>query len=192
MIKKDTSTSTCVIEKDQVPEKDHSEVKSTATFERRVTRSSVRRTAEMAAKNTHPITSEAVENHHPIPQTPSAESSGVNHHSRQNGDTAILQGSDRPSFWSTRRGRGLLAFIISGIIHELIIMSACRRITLENLVFFTLQGVACTIEVELRQGALKQEPKGVARVACISLQLLFMAITGRLFLGPYLRCNFFK
>lgn len=96
------------------------------------------------------------------------------------------------SFWSRRQGRGLLAFIISGIFHELIIMSACRRITLENLAFFTIQGLAVMIEAKLRQGALKQEPEGKTRILCIALQLLFMSITGRLFTAPFLRYDFFR
>lgn len=95
------------------------------------------------------------------------------------------------SFWSTRRGKGLLAFVISGIFHELIIMSACRRITLEHFVFFTLQGVFCMIEVDIRQGALKQEPTGKTRVLCIALHLLLMSVFGRLFTAPLLRHNFF-
>lgn len=97
----------------------------------------------------------------------------------------------KKSFWTTRQGKGLLAFIISGAFHELIIMSACRHITLENLVFFTLQGIAVMIEVELRQGNLKQEPQGIMRVICVALQLIFMSITGRLFTGPFLRYQFF-
>ncbi|KAI8645080.1 hypothetical protein BD408DRAFT_412212 [Parasitella parasitica] len=97
----------------------------------------------------------------------------------------------KQSFWATRQGRGLLAFIVSGVFHELIIMSACRHITLENLLFFTLQGVVVMIEVEVRQGNLKQEPAGVTRVLCVALQLLFMSTTGRLFTGPFLRYHFF-
>lgn len=105
-----------------------------------------------------------------------------------NGSTQRLP---KKSFWTTRQGKGLLAFIISGAFHELIIMSACRHITLENLVFFTLQGIAVMIEVELRQGNLKQEPQGIMRVICVALQLIFMSITGRLFTGPFLRYQFF-
>lgn len=98
----------------------------------------------------------------------------------------------KKTFWSTRPGHGLLSFIVSATFHELIIMSACRKITLENFAFFTVQGIACMIEVELRQGALKQEPRGKTRVLCIALQLLFMSITGRLFTGPFLRYHFFQ
>lgn len=97
----------------------------------------------------------------------------------------------KESFWATRSGKGLLSFIVSGVFHELIIMSTCRHITLENLVFFTLQGFAVMIEVAIRQGSLKQEPAGIVRVLCIALQLVFMSITGRLFTGPFLRYHFF-
>lgn len=97
----------------------------------------------------------------------------------------------RSSFWTTASGRGLLAFIVSGAFHEVIIMSVCRKITLENFIFFTLQGLAVMLEVNLRQGAWKQEPTGVTRVWCIGAQLLFMSITGRLFVAPFLRCQSF-
>ncbi|KAG2234493.1 hypothetical protein INT48_004872 [Thamnidium elegans] len=95
------------------------------------------------------------------------------------------------SFWTTASGRGLLAFIVSGTFHEVIIMSVCRKITLENFVFFMLQGLAVMMEVKLRQGAWKQEPIGMTRVWCIGAQLLFMSITGRLFIAPFLRCQSF-
>ncbi|KAI8877521.1 hypothetical protein K501DRAFT_288347, partial [Backusella circina FSU 941] len=93
-------------------------------------------------------------------------------------------------FWSAREGRGLLSFIVSGIFHELIIMSCCRRMTFENLVFFTLQGIAVLVEVKLRQGALKQEPTGITRICLILTQLMFMMWAGRLFTGPFLRYQF--
>ncbi|GAA5805797.1 hypothetical protein HPULCUR_011323 [Helicostylum pulchrum] len=97
----------------------------------------------------------------------------------------------RSSFWTTASGRGLLAFIVSGTFHEVIIMSVCRKITLENFIFFTLQGLAVTLEVNLRQGAWKQEPTGMTSIWCIGAQLLFMSITGRLFVAPFLRCQSF-
>lgn len=86
-----------------------------------------------------------------------------------------------------RYGRGLASFFVSGLFHELIIMSVCRRLTLENLVFFSLQGLAVLFEINLRQGALKQEPERKSRAICIAAQIMFMACTGRLFLGPFLR-----
>ncbi|KAG0739967.1 hypothetical protein G6F57_001796 [Rhizopus arrhizus] len=95
------------------------------------------------------------------------------------------------SFFSKRHGRGLITFVVSGVFHELIIMSVCRQITFENLMFFTIQGVAVLLEVVLRHGALKQEPEGKTRIICIAAQLLFMACTGRLFLGPYLRYAYY-
>ncbi|KAI8094979.1 uncharacterized protein B0P05DRAFT_524163 [Gilbertella persicaria] len=116
----------------------------------------------------------------------------ANAHVHAHVHTAVaVQDIENRTFWSTKKGRGLLTFIISGIFHELIIMSACRKITLENFMFFTLQGVAVMIEVGVRQGPLKREPKGKTRLLCIGLQLLFMSITGRLFNGPFLRYDFF-
>jgi hypothetical protein len=161
---------------------------ATSTFEKRVTRAAARRAAEIATTTTTTTTTTTpvvAENHHPTMYSLLDSSDD----SKQKN---IRQTNRRSlTFWSTSQGRGLLSFIISGIFHELIIMSACRRITLENLVFFTFHGIVCMIEVEIRQGALKQEPTGRTRVLCIALQLLFMAITGRLFIGPFLRYNFF-
>lgn len=82
--------------------------------------------------------------------------------------------------------------MVSGLFHELIIMSACRRITLENFAFFTLQGIAVMLEVILRQGAYKAEPQGKTRYKWMACQLLFMASTGRFFTAPFLRYNFFE
>ncbi|KAI8968535.1 hypothetical protein BDF20DRAFT_964692 [Mycotypha africana] len=93
--------------------------------------------------------------------------------------------------WGSRRMRGLLSFIISGVFHELIIMSTCRHITLENLLFFTLQGVAVMLELETRTMIQPHEELDLRRrVPRIMLQLLFMAITGRLFTAPFLKYNF--
>lgn len=100
-------------------------------------------------------------------------------------------GIESQSFWSTTQGRGLLSFIISALFHELIIMSVCRKLTLENFAFFTLHGFAVGLEVLLRQGNSKQEPQGGTRLLCIALQFLFMSVTGRLFTGPFLRYGFF-
>ncbi|KAI9276350.1 hypothetical protein BY458DRAFT_505578 [Sporodiniella umbellata] len=86
--------------------------------------------------------------------------------------------------------RGFLTFFVSGIFHEMIIVYSCRKITLENLLFFCIQGVAVALEVAVRQGALKQNPEGKNRILCVMAQLTFMAFSGRLFLGPFLRYNF--
>ncbi|KAI9483833.1 MAG: hypothetical protein EXX96DRAFT_520448 [Benjaminiella poitrasii] len=91
-------------------------------------------------------------------------------------------------FTRTRQGRGLMAFIVSGVFHELIIMSTCRRMTLENLAFFTLQGLFVLLEVEFVSHVKGEGRK--RQIACIALQLLQMSITGRLFLGPFLRYDF--
>jgi hypothetical protein len=179
---------------------------STNNVTKRVTRSSAATAAAVAAAEiaspittyddtTHATTDEEEE----VESTTASSDHEVNDIAQQH-DVIVTQphkpknkiSPSRMSFWSTRQGRGLLSFIISGIFHELIIMSACRKITLENLAFFTLQGVACMIEVELRQGALKQEPQGKTRILCVALQVLFMAMTGRLFTGPFLRSPFFQ
>ncbi|KAI7904213.1 uncharacterized protein BX663DRAFT_504321 [Cokeromyces recurvatus] len=96
--------------------------------------------------------------------------------------------SKQEGFFSTRQGRGLLAFIISGLFHELIIISVCRRLTLENFCFFGLHGIVCMLEVKYFNNAKK--PKGWKRVTRIIGQLSFMTLTGRLFLAPFLRTRF--
>lgn len=96
----------------------------------------------------------------------------------------------KKGFFSTNHGRGLLAFFVSGAFHELIICSVCRKVTLENLSFFTLHGIACMLEVKYLQKRLSREPKGIERIGRIITQLSFMTITGRLFLAPFLRYRF--
>jgi hypothetical protein len=93
-------------------------------------------------------------------------------------------------FFSTNAGRGLMTFFISGAFHELIICSVCRRVTLENLAFFTLHGLISTLEVKYFGNLTKQQPTGWKRVARIAAQLTFMTLTGRLFLAPFLRTRF--
>ncbi|KAI8877522.1 hypothetical protein K501DRAFT_230111, partial [Backusella circina FSU 941] len=85
--------------------------------------------------------------------------------------------------------RGLMTFVVSGVFHELIIWSVCRRVTLENLCFFTLQGLACFIQSKYLPK--KQQPvTGWKRAVYVAAQLSFMTLTGRLFLAPFLRHRF--
>lgn len=63
--------------------------------------------------------------------------------------------------------------------------------TLENLLFFTLHGVAVLVQVTVRVATgSKGSPQGVMHVFCIACHLLFMTLTGRLFLAPFIRYNF--
>lgn len=94
----------------------------------------------------------------------------------------------KKGFFSINQGRGLLAFLVSGAFHELIICSVCRKLTLENFSFFTLHGLVCMAEVKYFQS--KEPPKGLARFGRIITQLGFMTLTGRLFLAPFLRHRF--
>ncbi|KAI9493576.1 hypothetical protein BDB00DRAFT_367419 [Zychaea mexicana] len=89
----------------------------------------------------------------------------------------------------SRNIMGFMAFVVSGVFHELIIASMFRRFTLENLVFFTLHGVAVWIQLTVRDWAKwsKDEPHGASRLICVALHLMFLAVTGRFFLAPYLR-----
>lgn len=100
----------------------------------------------------------------------------------------VIEG--KKGFFSTNQGRGLLAFFVSGAFHELIVCSVCRKVTLENLSFFTMHGIACMLEVKCLQNKLSREPKGTERIGRIIAQLSFMTLTGRLFLAPFLRHRF--
>lgn len=96
----------------------------------------------------------------------------------------------KSSAWR-RNLRGLLVFFVSGVFHEMIIMSICRKMTLENLLFFTLHGVAVLMELTLRDRfQCKSYPKGMMRVLSVALHLVFLAATGRLFLAPFVRYDF--
>jgi hypothetical protein len=90
-------------------------------------------------------------------------------------------------FFSTRQGRGLLTFLVSGAFHELIICSVCRKLTLENFCFFTFHGLACLAECTLFPHS---QPRGYKRVLTNIALLGFMTLTGRLFLAPFLRTRF--
>jgi len=105
---------------------------------------------------------------------------------KKNDDIKALQKSE--GFFSTKQGRGLMAFIVSGAFHELIICSVCRKVTLENFCFFTLHGLACMLEVKYSN--TKQQPTGWKRAARITFNLGFLTLTGRLFLAPFLRTRF--
>ncbi|ORY98894.1 hypothetical protein BCR43DRAFT_488342 [Syncephalastrum racemosum] len=99
-------------------------------------------------------------------------------------------GQKTTSPWK-RNLRGLLVFFVSGVFHEMIIMSICRKMTLENLIFFTLHGVAVLFELTLRDRFhCKGYPRGMMRVLSVALHLLFLAATGRLFLAPFVRYDF--
>ena len=84
---------------------------------------------------------------------------------------------------------GILVFVVSGAFHELLIASMFRKVTLENLTFFTLHGIAVWVQLTVRSlvGWTRQDPHGLLRVLCIGAHLMFLAVTGRFFLAPYLR-----
>jgi hypothetical protein len=92
------------------------------------------------------------------------------------------------------QARGLMTFVVSGVFHELIIWSVCRRVTLENLCFFTMQGLACFIQARYFKSPTKKHQAlpvtGWKRAVCVVAHLSFMILTGRLFLAPFLRHRF--
>lgn len=64
-----------------------------------------------------------------------------------------------------------------------------RRMTLEQVLFFMLHGCVVWAEVQLRR---KRPVAGWYRVGCILGHLMFLTLTGRLFLAPYVRCELIK
>ncbi|KAF7732308.1 hypothetical protein EC973_005204 [Apophysomyces ossiformis] len=96
---------------------------------------------------------------------------------------AKKQKTDSTGPWASPVVRCLTIFVISGVFHEVIVMSLARVMTLENLAFFILHGFGTVIDTKLQT----KSPEGWNRVACVMLYTLFLGLTLRLFLAPYLR-----
>ncbi|KAI7848906.1 hypothetical protein BDC45DRAFT_521889 [Circinella umbellata] len=50
--------------------------------------------------------------------------------------------------WSSSSIRGLAVFIISGLFHEIVLMALVRKMTFEQVLFFTLHGIAVWFEIK--------------------------------------------
>ncbi|KAI8978143.1 hypothetical protein BDB01DRAFT_837580 [Pilobolus umbonatus] len=88
--------------------------------------------------------------------------------------------------------KGFLSYVISGVLHEIIVISALRKVTFEITAFFIIQGIGAFIEINLKKKVgMKGEPIGIIRVFCVVLNLIFMITTARLFTAPFLREEFF-
>ncbi|KAI7852135.1 hypothetical protein BDC45DRAFT_485835 [Circinella umbellata] len=84
--------------------------------------------------------------------------------------------------------RGLTVFFISGIFHEILMLSLFRESTGENLLFFTMQGLSVLLEVTLREiTGYRHEVTGWKRVVCFTGTWFNFALTGRVFIAPFLR-----
>jgi hypothetical protein len=79
----------------------------------------------------------------------------------------------------------LRAFVISGFMHEAIMILVNRNITLEQLSFFLINGLAVYLQcvIPIPQSVVGRIP----RVLSITLTMIFLASTCKLFLGPFLR-----
>lgn len=79
----------------------------------------------------------------------------------------------------------LRAFFISALMHETIMTIVNRGITMEQFCFFMIQGVAVYLQ------RMVPVPKYVAdktpRIASIVLTMVFLSLTSKLFLCPFLR-----
>ncbi|ORX47057.1 hypothetical protein DM01DRAFT_1327425 [Hesseltinella vesiculosa] len=92
------------------------------------------------------------------------------------------------SFWSSNNGRGLLVFILSGVLHEMIVCANSREVTLENTAFFLVHGVVVMLEANL----LRKQPPAhwLTWTLCVLAHLVFISLTARLFLAPFIRYDF--
>ncbi|ORZ19426.1 hypothetical protein BCR42DRAFT_409750 [Absidia repens] len=78
--------------------------------------------------------------------------------------------------------------MLSGVLHELIIWSICREITLENFAFFTLHGLAVLVETNVTRNQRRHDPW--ALLWCRLAFMTFMTLTARLFVAPFVRHDF--
>jgi hypothetical protein len=84
----------------------------------------------------------------------------------------------------SKKLKALRAFFISSLLHEAIVTLVDRQMTFEQFAFFMVQGIAVYIQVNLIPRSLKDKtPKPVS----ISLTLVFMAFTSKLYFAPYIR-----
>lgn len=102
-------------------------------------------------------------------------------------DNKSKAASANDGYISQRNIYGLLIFLISGLMHDLMIAAATRNITFELTAFFMIHGIVVSLEAKFRTAKYKKDPTGVNRVVCNLLTVLFFVTTGRLFLGPILR-----
>ncbi|KAI8329837.1 hypothetical protein BC941DRAFT_442039 [Chlamydoabsidia padenii] len=91
-------------------------------------------------------------------------------------------------FWTSRHARGLNIFMLSGVLHELILWSNCREITLENFCFFFLHGLAVMVETSMTRNQRRLQQKELW--LCRGAFLVFMTFTARLFVAPFVRHDF--
>ncbi|KAI9322700.1 hypothetical protein BX666DRAFT_649674 [Dichotomocladium elegans] len=86
--------------------------------------------------------------------------------------------------------RGFACFVASGLFHEVMLAALVRKVSLDQVVFFVIQGVAVLAEVKtIGQPSRKEGRQILGRRA---VHFLFLALTGRLFLAPYLRSGLFE
>ncbi|KAJ2964489.1 hypothetical protein NQZ79_g635 [Umbelopsis isabellina] len=84
----------------------------------------------------------------------------------------------------------MTAFTVSGLVHELLVLSLFRQTNGENLCFFWLQGLATVAEVQ--NFGSKYAPKGIHRVLSTTTTFVWLGVTGRLFFLPYWKRTFFS
>lgn len=93
------------------------------------------------------------------------------------------------SRYTSRVVRGLFIFFVSGLFHEVMLAAVVRKVTLEQILFFMLQGVLVLMEIKLLGSTLRPDKGWMHRTWCILFNFALLAVTGRLFLAPYIRSD---
>lgn len=93
------------------------------------------------------------------------------------------------SRYTSRIVRGLFIFFVSGLFHEVMLAAVVRKVTLEQILFFMLQGVLVLLEIKLLDTTLRPDKGWIHRTWCILFNFALLAVTGRLFLAPYIRSD---
>ncbi|KAI9244134.1 hypothetical protein BDA99DRAFT_610260 [Phascolomyces articulosus] len=112
----------------------------------------------------------------------------VDHHNTKKEDDQNKKKKIDQQIGVNRKLRGLSVFVTSGLYHEVLMLSLFRETTGENLLFFTLQGLMVLLEITLREKTgYRQDLSGWKRVIGFAGTWFNFALTGRIFMAPFLR-----
>ncbi|KAI7877021.1 hypothetical protein K492DRAFT_239440 [Lichtheimia hyalospora FSU 10163] len=97
--------------------------------------------------------------------------------------------SSQRQWCNSRVLRGLFIFFVSGLFHEVMLAAVARKVTFEQILFFTLQGILVLVEIKLLDSILRPDKGWMHRTICILFNFVLLTVTGRLFLAPYIRTD---
>lgn len=97
--------------------------------------------------------------------------------------------SNQHRWYTSRVIRGLFIFFVSGLFHEVMLAAVIRKVTLEQILFFTLHGVLVLMEIKLLNTTLRPDKGWMHRTICMLFNFALLVVTGRLFLAPYIRTD---